>query len=110
MSARFNMSAYSYIDALLPSVFKFSVLNVVSLILKEQYSTYQEALQMTGLYTLKSRRNKLCLGFAKKCTKSELTADIFPLNDNIINTRNPEKCYVAPAKTDRLANSAVPFM
>ena len=80
------------------------------IILKEQYSTYQEALQMTGLHTLKSRRNKLCLSFAKKCTKSELTADIFPLNDNILNTRNPEKFYVTPAKTDRLANSAVPFM
>ena len=80
------------------------------LILYGGYTSYQEALQVTGLETLKSRRNKLCLSFAKKCTKSELTNDIFPLNTNLANTRNPEMFHVTPAKTERLKNSAIPYM
>ena len=80
------------------------------LILKEGYTTYSEALKATGLDTLKARRNKLCLNFAKKCVKSDLTMDMFPLNKKIVNTRNPEKYYVSLARTDRLGNSAIPFM
>ena len=41
------------------------------LILGENYTTYNEALKQTGLDTLRSRRTRLCLNFAKKCTKFE---------------------------------------
>ena len=64
------------------------------LILYGGYTSYQEALKVTGLETLKSRRNRLCLSFAMKCTKSELTNDIFPLNTNLANTRNPKMFHV----------------
>ena len=80
------------------------------LILHGGYTSYQEALKVTGLETLKSRRNRLCLSFAKKCTKSELTNDIFPLNTSLANTRNLEMFHVTPAKTERLKNSAIPYM
>ena len=80
------------------------------IILKDEYTSYSDALLLTGLETLKSRRKKLCLNFAKKCVKSELTNDMFPLNSNPVNTRNPEKFHVPFARTDRLAKSAIPYM
>ena len=80
------------------------------IILREQYTTYLEALELTGIETLKARRAKLCLNFAKKCVKSDKTSDIFPLNVTTVNTRRPEKYHVIHARTDRLANSAVPYM
>ena len=80
------------------------------IILKEQYTTYKDALELTGMETLKSRRAKLCLTFAKKCVKSDKTDDIFPLNVSGVNTRRSEKYNVTHARTDRLAKSAVPYM
>ena len=80
------------------------------IILKDDYEYYENALRLTGLETLAARRAKLCLNFAKKCLKSEKTAKMFPLNDSHVNTRNPEVYHVTPAKTDRLAKSAIPYM
>ena len=65
---------------------------------------------MTRLDTLKARRAKFCLNFAKGCIKNGVTSDIFPINSSTANTRNHEKYYVYPAKTGRLANSAIPYM
>ena len=48
--------------------------------------------------------------FCQKCVKSSLTSDMFPLNETNVNTRKPEKYHVPHAKTDRLANSAIPYM
>ena len=79
-------------------------------ILKEDYISYEEALDICNLETLKSRRNKLSLSFAIKCTKNENTKDIFPLRKTLVDTRNSEKYIVTKSCTDRLANSAVPFM
>ena len=54
------------------------------IILKDEYTGYSDALEMTGIETLKARRGKLCLNFAKKCVKSSLTSDMFPLNETNI--------------------------
>ena len=80
------------------------------IILKDDYEYYENALRLTGLETLAARRTKLCLNFAKKGLKSEKTAKMFPLNDSHVNNRNPEVYYVTPARTDRLAKSAIPYM
>ena len=80
------------------------------IILKDQYLNYIHALKITGIPTLKARRNDLCLKFAKSCVKNNMTSDIFPLNNFILNTRQHEKYYVPHAKTDRLARSAIPHM
>ena len=80
------------------------------IILREAYTTYDEALKLTGLDNLTARRTKLCLNFANKCTKNDKTLDMFPLNVNLVNTRNPERFHVTPARTDRLAGSAIPYM
>ena len=80
------------------------------LILKEDYLSYSHALEITGLPTLESRRKHLCLQFAKKCVLSEATKDMFPLNQHTRGTRKPEKYHVPFARTDRLKNSAIPYM
>ena len=80
------------------------------IILKEQYSDYNSALQITGIKRLNYRRKHLCLTFARKCLKSEKTADLFPLNLKVVNTRPHEKFYVTPARTERLACSTVPYL
>ena len=80
------------------------------IILKDAYTHYEEALKLTGLVTLTARRTKLCLNFAKKCTRSEKTSEMFPLRQSNLTTRAPEKFYVTPARTDRLACSAIPYM
>ena len=82
----------------------------LKIILNEQYSSYPEALKLTGLDSLKIRRKKLCLNFAKKCLKSDLTCDMFEENNLPFNTRNHEKFLVPFARTERFAKSAIPYM
>jgi hypothetical protein len=61
--------------------------------------------------TLKERRDHLSAKFAAKCVKSEKSSHMFPLNGpNVFNTRNHEEYFVTPARTKRLANSAIPSM
>ena len=80
------------------------------IILGQNYTSYSEALNYTGLETLSDRRSNLCLNFAKKCIKNEAPSWMFPKNHHIVNTRNPEMFEVTKAKTERLAKSAIPYM
>ena len=80
------------------------------IILKEDYLDYKNALIISELSTLKSRRAKLSLNFALKCRKNERTSGMFPPREQNVNTRNPESFEVTRAKTGRLANSAIPSM
>ena len=80
------------------------------IILKENYTSYESALKITNLKTLKARRYQLARKFAVKCTKKEKTNDMFPLKPLTIDTRNSEKYEVTRAKTSRLAISSIPTM
>ena len=80
--------------------------SALRVILKEDYTTYEEALELLMLAKLSERREKLSLKFAKSCVKNDLTSDLFPLNQ--YNKR--EKYKVTFAHTDRLKNSAVPYL
>ena len=80
--------------------------SALRIMLQEDYTTYEEALETLMLAKLSDRREKLCLKFAQNCVKNELTADLFPLNQK--NKR--EKYKVKFAHTDRLKNSAVPYL
>ena len=82
----------------------------LKLILKDDYTSYSDALELTGLDSLKTMRKKLCLNFAKKCVKNVATRDIFPLNPSNVDTRQPEKYNVVHARTDRLSMSDIPYM
>ena len=83
----------------------------VKIILGNQYKNdYEEALEKADLETLKERRIKLCLKFAKKCLQYEKTEDIFEkrLKKHKMKTKNSETFRVNHALTDRLRNSAIP--
>ena len=80
------------------------------IILDQNYVSYANALQITGLQTLKERRSHLSLSFAKKCVDNKATKSMFPLRTQICPTRNPEKYKVTTARTSRLAKSAIPAM
>ena len=80
------------------------------IILKDDYVQYSNALKLTNLETLKARRLLLSKRFATKCTKNDLTKDMFPLAAHTVDTRFPEKFQVTKAKTNRLALSAIPTM
>ena len=86
--------------------------NSLKIILQQEYSTYEKALEHLNIDSLFDRRNSLCLKFAKKCLKTKQVSNIFPLNNAEYNleTRNREKYKVTYARTDRLKNSAIPFM
>ena len=78
----------------------------IRIILGDQYTTYEDGLEMLMLAKLSDRREKLSLTFAKKCLKNDLVSDLFPLN----SSRNREKFRVTHANTDRLKDSAVPYL
>ena len=82
----------------------------LKIILKDDYSDYEDALEQCSLSMLSDRRDDLCLSFAKNCVKNPKTKDMFPVNVQSYNTRNPEKYFVTHANTGRLANSAIPYM
>ena len=54
--------------------------SAMKIILKEEYLSYEQALEKLMLCKLSERREKMCLKFAKNCTKNDLTSDLFPLN------------------------------
>ena len=76
------------------------------LILGDYYINYDHARLVTAIQTLSERRTQLCTKFAKKSIKNETFKDLFQLNTN----SHHEKFHVTFAKTDRLKNSAIPFM
>ena len=82
------------------------------MILQENYSSYAEALDLLNMESLYDRRQKLCLKFAQKCTKTRQVKDMFPIKPSgySLETRAREQYHVTMAKTDRLKDSAVPFM
>ena len=80
------------------------------IILKQDYESYQNSLKIVGLDSLTARRTQLCLKFARKCTRNENTKHIFPPNTCEISTRGHKTYKVTFASTNRLANSAIPYM
>ena len=76
------------------------------LILGNDYQDYDQARSITAIQTLNERRKQLCLKFAKKSVKNGSLKDLFQPN---IDSHH-EKFHVTFAKTDRLKNSAIPFM
>ena len=61
----------------------------LQIILGQDYSSYDDSLKITGLETLTASRTKLCLNFAKKCVRNNLTIWMFPQKVININTRDP---------------------
>ena len=65
-----------------------------------------------GIESLESRREDLCLNFARKCVKNKKLVHMFPENPKPhgMNTRHEERYEVQFANTDRLKNSPLIYM
>ena len=81
-----------------------------TIILKDKYSGYQQALDSLNLQSLSDRRQLLAKRFALKCAKSEKFNDLFPLNQNDTYLRDWGKYKVKLSRTGRLQESAIPAM
>ena len=81
----------------------------LKIILQEDYTTYEDALECLNLDTLRGRREKLCLNFAKKCVRHPKAKEMFPINSaNVFTNRDREFFYVQHASTSRLRDSTIP--
>ena len=62
-------------------------------IMGTRYQGYQEALKFMKIDSLKERRVKMALSFAKKSLRQDSFSSVFPLNENVhqMKTRNPDK-------------------
>ena len=74
--------------------------------MKENYTSYSDALFQLGIQTLSDRRQTLCHKFAIKCLKYEKSKDMFPVDED----RNANKFKVNFARHSRLLESAIPQM
>ena len=79
-------------------------------ILKDDYTTYIDALEKLNLTSLSDRRQKLAKKFAQKGVKNDRFKDMFPLNPNNGSLRHGEQYVVNFASTERLQKSSIPAM
>ena len=63
----------------------------LKIIFGQKYVNYENALQLSNLTSLKERREKLCLNFAKSCLKNDMTKDLFPLNNIVYENIRKQK-------------------
>ena len=78
------------------------------IILSSRYCSYENALSTTNLQTLSSRREQLCLSFARKTFKTD-TGEWFTPVVQTRNLRNHRVCVEPKSKTNRYKNSPIPF-
>ena len=84
------------------------------IILGEEYTNYTHALGILNLECLSTRREALCLKFAKKSAKSLKFKQWFSLNENNTNgmkTRS-KKSFLKPVftRTKKYMNSTIPYI
>ena len=75
------------------------------------YMDYESALEMSGLDTLSSRREKRCLDFALKCLKHPRNSRLFPFNTKTHGQAQKAKEVVEVnwARTEAYRTSAIPY-
>ena len=76
---------------------------VLHIVLGQAYTSYSQALKVTGTKKLSERRKKLCLSFGSKAQKHAKFSKWFKVNSKQSNTRQkqPKFCQVI-RRTDRL--------
>ena len=84
----------------------------LKIILGQNYSSYEDALMLTSLKSLKDRRQERSFKFALKAIKHPENKKMFPVNERECaqNTRNSEKYYVNFAHTETYKKSAIPSL
>ena len=83
----------------------------LKVILGDMYINYSSALEMCGLTTLNSRREKRCLDFSIKCLKHPRNKKLFPLNTrkHDLHAKTKEMFHVNNARTTSYRQSAIPY-
>ena len=76
----------------------------LKVILGEKYKNYDDALKVTGLNTLKQRREEKCLAFSLKCLKHPELKRLFPRNEKVYTLRNKEDFKVNFALQKTIVN------
>lgn len=86
--------------------------STTKIILNQGNIPYNQRLAKLGLETLSSRREYLCLTFAKKCVKNIKTSHMFPkkFKKHKMNTRFSEEFKVEFANTKRMKKSPIIYM
>ena len=84
----------------------------LKLILGPKYENYEQALKYLHIETLDTRRDRLCMSFAKKCIKLNNMKTLFPtLNrKHDMETRLNMKYVINKARSQKYKFSAVPQM
>ena len=86
----------------------------LKIILGQKYSSYDNALEATGLDKLSDRREEKCLKFGLKNLLHPTHSKMFPVNpqtlDNPHNTRNGEHFTVNWARTESYRTSTIPYI
>ena len=83
--------------------------NCMKLISGRAFTNYEESLQKLGLDTMAARREKLCLGFAKKCLTNPKFTHWFPVKKSI-RTRSKAKFLEPKGKMKRFLTSSIPHL
>ena len=85
----------------------------IKVILGQEYKTYTDGLELTGLELLSERRERRCLEFGLKCLVHPIHKRMFPANpklDEGHSIRSQERFVENKAKTDSYNMSAIPCM
>ena len=86
--------------------------SALRIILGDNYVSYDNALKVLKLQSLKERREDLCFKFANKCLEVPKLSKMFPRNPrgHDMKKRSSECFQVKRGLTTRLRNSAIPYM
>ena len=83
----------------------------LAIILGKKYQNYANALRITGLSTLSTRRTKICLKFAKKTYANPKYKNWFCVNNKSVNTRSEKLFFkTVKARTDRFRDSPISYL
>ena len=86
--------------------------SALKIILKDNYTTYEEALRILNMDTLDKRRELLCMRFAKNCLRNEKMKRLFPLDIHHHNMKTRSQAFfkVNKARTSRYQKSTIPYL
>ena len=86
--------------------------SALKIILKDHYTTYEEALKILNMDTLDKRREWLCRKFAKNCLRNEKMKKLFPLEIHHHNMKTRAQSFfkVNKARTNRYQRSTIPYL
>ena len=83
--------------------------SALSIILGSEYRSYENALEITGLKRLSTRREQICIKFIRKNMRSD--KPLLPVIKKSKNTRrNPNLAKEVQCRTQAYFNSSLPYL